>query len=78
MVLIGHVRNGQIVPDTQCVLPEGACVRIEISENHLPHSVYSNTAPGSRQGGQYANQIWMADDFDEWPADMQSLLGMTP
>jgi hypothetical protein len=34
--------------------------------------------PARRQGGQYAGQIWMAPDFDEWPSDMQESLGMIP
>ncbi len=75
MVLLGHVRNGMIVADDPVELPEGASVKIEfVADNTIP----SQPQPASRQGGQYAGQIWMAPDFDEWPADLQESLGMTP
>lgn len=73
MVVLGHVRNGQIVADDPVELPEGASVRIEVVGNGTPQS---QVVP--RQGGQYAGQIWMAPDFDEWPDDLQESLGMTP
>ena len=75
MVLPGHVRNGKIVADDPVELPEGATVRIEfVVDNTIP----SHPPPAPRQGGQYAGQIWMAPDFDEWPADLQELLGIIP
>lgn len=73
MILQGHVRNGMIVADDPVELPEGASVRIELV---LDESAPPKSAP--RQGGQYAGKIWMADDFDEWPADLQESLGMIP
>ena len=73
MVLLGHVRNGMIVADTPVELPEGASVRIELLVEDSPPP-----QPLPRQGGQYAGQIWMAPDFDEWPPDLQEALGMTP
>jgi hypothetical protein len=73
MVLLGHVRNGMIVADDPVQLPEGVVVRIEL----LPDA--ANPPPQTpRQGGQFAGQIWMAADFDEWPADIQETLGMIP
>jgi hypothetical protein len=73
IVLLGHVRNGMIVADDPVELPEGASVRIEITvDNSIP------LHPQPRQGGHYAGQIWMAPDFDEWPADLQESLGMIP
>ena len=74
MILQGHVRNGVVVLDEPLAIPEGTLVRVETIE----------TAKGGaqggtwRQGGQYAGQIWIAPDFDQWPADMQEALGMTP
>ncbi len=73
MVVRGHVLNGVIVADDPVTFPEGAPVRIEVLQNDA-----AAAQPGSRQGGQYAGQIWMAPDFDEWPADLQESLGMTP
>ena len=29
-----------------------------------------------RRIGDLAGQIWIAEDFDEWPADLQRALGM--
>ena len=31
-----------------------------------------------RQGGQWKGQVWMADDFDEWPPEIASAFGITP
>lgn len=73
MVLSGHVLNGMIVADDPVALPEGAQVRIEVMLNDIAPSQQP-----PRRGGQYAGQIWMAPDFDEWPADIQESLGMTP
>lgn len=75
MVLMGHVRNGKIVADDPVALPEGASVRIEVV---VGNTTPPQPQPAPRQGGQYAGQIWMAPDFDEWPADLQEALGMTP
>ena len=73
MVLLGHVRNGMIVADNPVELPEGASVRIELMIDDAPQPA----KPVPRQGGRYAGQIWMAPDFDEWPADLQDSRGMT-
>lgn len=35
------------------------------------------TNAGPRKLGDLAGQIWMSEDFDEWPPDMQDALGMT-
>lgn len=75
MVFSGHVRNGMIVADDPVELPEGAPVRIELMTGSHFQPV---SQPIPRQGGQYAGQIWMADDFDEWPRDIQESLGMIP
>lgn len=75
MVLSGHVRNGIITVDEPVNLPEGTPVRIELLVEGTPEP-QSISSP--RQGGQYAGQIWMADDFDEWPVDLQESLGMIP
>jgi len=75
MVVLGHVRNGVIVADDPVKLPEGASVRIELV---VDDTTYPQPQLEPRQGGQYAGQIWMAPDFDEWPADLQEYLGMTP
>ena len=75
MVLLGHVRNGIIVADEPAELPEGAPVRIEL----LVDAANPQQSPlKPREGGKYAGQIWMAPDFDEWPADLQESLGMAP
>lgn len=75
MTILGHVRNGMIIADDPVELPEGASVRIELVGNTTTDSP---PRPEPRQGGQYAGQIWMAPDFDEWPDDLQESLGMTP
>jgi len=74
MTLSGHIRNGAVVLDQPAQLPEGAPVRIEV----LGASDAGQVKPAPRQGGQFAGRIWMAPDFDEWPADIQKALGMTP
>ncbi len=75
MVLLGHIRNGAIVADDPIVLPEGASVRIEVD---LESATKNQTSKEPRQGGQYAGQIVLAPDFDEWPTDLQQSLGMVP
>ena len=75
MVLLGHVRNGIIVADDPIQLPEGASVRFEVIVENTEKILFSK---GPRQGGQYAGQIVMAPDFDEWPADLRESLGMVP
>lgn len=35
------------------------------------------TNAGPRKLGDLAGQIWMSEDFDEWPPDMQDALGVT-
>jgi len=75
VIVLGHVRNGMIVSDDPVELPEGAAVRIELVANCQGDA----ESPSSRrQGGQYAGQIWLAPDFDEWPADLQESWGMIP
>ena len=39
-------------------------------ELHQPAHDIRDELP-RRKGGQYAGQIWMAPDFDEWPEEMQ-------
>ncbi len=74
MTLQGHVRNGVVVLDEPLAIPEGTLVRVETME-----TAQGDAQGGTRrQGGQYAGQIWMAPDFDQWPADIQEALGMTP
>ena len=72
MTLQGHIRNGVVVLDDPAEIPEGTAVRVEVVETP------QGNGTGRRQGGQYAGQIWMAADFDQWPADLQESLGMTP
>jgi hypothetical protein len=73
MTLAGHIHNGVVVLDQPVDIPEGTPVRVEV----LTSAEGSQAAPARRQGGQYAGQIWMAPDFDEWPLDIQEALGMT-
>jgi hypothetical protein len=66
----GHIRNGVVVLDEAATIPEGTPVRVEVipqEQGQMP-----------RQGGQYAGQIWLAPDFDQWPDDLQEALGMRP
>jgi hypothetical protein len=74
MTLRGHIHNGVVILDEAAALPEGTPVRVEVAE--MTQEAGPNGA--RRQGGQYAGQIWMAPDFDEWPEDMQESLGMRP
>ena len=75
MTLQGHIQNGIVILDEVAKVPDGTPVRVEIVE-----TVQGDAAQGVplRRGGQYAGQIWMAPDFDQWPADLQESLGMTP
>jgi hypothetical protein len=76
MTLAGHIHEGVVVLDEPASLPEGTRVRVEVL---APEDVRkANAVPAPRQGGQYAGQIWMAPDFDEWPPDLHEALGMTP
>ena len=36
-----------------------------------------DTCAAPRKLGDLAGQIWMSDDFDDWPPDLQESLGMT-
>lgn len=74
MTLSGRIRNGGLELDEPVSLPDGTLVSIELTRLEAP----ANPKPQRRQGGQYAGQIWMADDFDDWPEDMQESLGMKP
>ena len=73
MSLEGHVRNGVVEFDAAGTLPEGTAVRIEVISEPSTHG---KTIRPRRQGGQYAGEIWMAPDFDEWPVEMQEAWGM--
>jgi hypothetical protein len=73
MTLRGHIHNGAVILDNPPFLAEGTEVRVEIV-GAKPDTGQQTT----RQGGQYAGQIRMAPDFDEWPEDMQEALGMKP
>lgn len=75
MTLQGHIRNGVVILDEGPKLPDGTPVRVEVVE-----AANGDDPQGGarRRGGQYAGQIWMAPDFDQWPADLQEALGMTP
>ena len=35
------------------------------------------TNAGPRKLGDLAGQIWISEDFDDWPPDLQDALGMT-
>ena len=74
MTLQGHVRNGVVVLDEPLAIPEGTLVRVEAIET----AKVDSQGGTQRQGGQYAGQIWIAPDFDEWPADLHEALGMSP
>lgn len=69
----GRIHNGVVVLDEPLALPDGTPVRVETVET-------GQDAQGKtwRQGGQYAGQMWIAPDFDQWPADIQEALGMIP
>ena len=69
MIMAGHIQHGIVVLDPPNLLPEGAFVRVEIVAS--PSSPSAKSEPPKRRGGQYAGQIWMAADFDEWPDDLQ-------
>ena len=73
MVQHGHVHNGVIVPEAPENLPEGATVRIEVIE---ASSVSPEVMP--RVGGIWKGKVHIADDFDEWPDDIQEAFGMNP
>ena len=73
MVVMGHVRNGMIVPDGSVELPEGAAVRIEL----VVETTGLATTKSERQGGWWRGQVAIADDFDILPVDMAEVLGMT-
>ena len=70
MTLRGHVRNGVIVLDESAQLPEGTEVRVET----VPPQ--EGSGKPRRVGGQLRGKIWMADDFDEMPADLREAFGM--
>ena len=36
-----------------------------------------DTSADPRKLGDLAGQIWMSEDFDHWPPDLQEALGMT-
>ena len=36
-----------------------------------------DTSAEPRKLGDLAGQIWMSEDFDDWPPDLQEALGMT-
>jgi hypothetical protein len=73
MTLHGHIQNGVVVLDDGPLLPDGTPVCVEMVDALQEHN-----RGAQRQGGQYAGQIWMAPDFDEWPEDLQESLGMRP
>jgi hypothetical protein len=71
MMLRGHVCNGVVVPDDPSALPEGATVQIELL------TVAGALEPQRRQGGIWRGRVWLADDFDELPADVAEAFGAT-
>jgi hypothetical protein len=77
MIMPGHIKNGVVVLDSPNALPEGTAVRVEVVS---PTPVITEVGQGQpkRVGGQYAGQIVMAPDFDEWPDDIQEAFGMKP
>ena len=74
MTFQGYVRNGVVILDSAPNLPEGTPVRVEVIET----ADASDQGRPRRQGGQYAGQIHLAADFDQWPPDLQEALGMVP
>lgn len=72
MTLRGHVKNGVIVLDEPAQLPDGTEVRVETVQEPAP----STEAKSKRVGGQWRGKVWMADDFDEMPADLRDAFGM--
>jgi hypothetical protein len=74
MIINGHIQNGVVILDEPADLPEGTPVRVEVMDTARK----DGDEQARRQGGQYAGQIWLAPDFDEWPPDLQEALGMTP
>lgn len=77
MIMPGHIKNGVVVLDSPNALPEGTAVRVVVV---LPLPVTASNQQGQtkRTGGQYAGQVVMAPDFDEWPDDIQEAFGMKP
>ena len=73
MTFHGRFRNGVVVLEDSPTIPEGTPVRVEVI-----NATEESTKGSPRQGGQYARRIWIAPDFDEWPADMRAGLGMDP
>lgn len=65
--IVENVLNGDEVIVTRMGKP---VVRI----SRFVSSVSSNEP---RKLGDLAGQIWMSEDFDDWPPDMQEALGMT-
>ena len=62
--IVEKVINGEEFVVTRMGKP---VVRISrVATNAEPHKL-----------GDLAGQIWMSEDFDEWPPDMQDALGMT-
>lgn len=77
MIMAGHIKNGVVVLDSPNALPEGTAVRVEVV-TPLPVTASNQQGQTKRAGGQYAGQIEMAPDFDEWPDDIQEAFGMKP
>lgn len=77
MIMPGHIKNGVVVLDSPNALPEGTAVRVEVV-SPLPIATSNHQGQNKRSGGQYAGQIVMAPDFDEWPDDIQEAFGMMP
>ena len=72
MTLHGYIHNGVVILNEAAQVPDGTPVRVEVIEPG------QDRGGAPRQGGQYAGQIWMAPDFDQWPDDLQEALGMKP
>ena len=77
MIMPGHIKNGVVVLDSPNALPEGTAVRVEVV-SALSATSSNQPSQAKRTGGQYAGQIVMAPDFDEWPDDIQEAFGMKP
>lgn len=58
----GHIANGVVVFDEPTTLPDGTKVEVLVD--------IAITRKHPRRGGQYAGQIVLAEDFDQWPEDI--------
>jgi predicted DNA-binding antitoxin AbrB/MazE fold protein len=64
MTVLGHIKNGVIVPDEPIVLPEGATVRVEVLP---PKEKNSESAPQLSLAEKLLKYAGIADDL---PTDL--------